>query len=101
MKILIQKNFCVTTCYTGLFICLSGISELYCATTKTDTAERSISTEREVDNPSFCPTLQVLDMCTLGEAAYVNPVIKFLRHALNHLAVDSSDCLQDTLLQLW
>jgi hypothetical protein len=24
----------------------------------------------------------VLDMCTLGDAADVNPVIKFLRHAL-------------------
>ena len=28
--------------YTGLFISHSGISELDCATTKTDTAERSI-----------------------------------------------------------
>jgi hypothetical protein len=35
------------------------------------------------DTPSFCPTLKVLDMCTLGDAADVNPVpIKFLRHAL-------------------
>ena len=25
------------------------------------------------DTPSFCPTLQVLDMSTLGDAAYVNP----------------------------
>ena len=30
------------------------------------------------DTPSFCPTLQVLDMSTLGDAADVNPVIKFL-----------------------
>ena len=30
--------------------------------------------------PSFCPTLQVLDMSTLGDAADVNPVIKFLPH---------------------
>jgi hypothetical protein len=31
------------------------------------------------DTPSFCPTLQVHDMCTLGDAADVNPVpIKFL-----------------------
>ena len=29
------------------------------------------------DTPSFCPTLQVLDMYTLGDAADVNPVIKF------------------------
>jgi hypothetical protein len=36
---------------------------------------------RERDTPSFCPTLQVLDMCTLGDAADVNPVIKFLRHS--------------------
>ena len=33
--------------YTGLFISLSGISELDCATTKTDAAERSISIGRE------------------------------------------------------
>ena len=33
--------------YTGLFISLSGISELDCATTNTDTAERSISIGRE------------------------------------------------------
>ena len=33
--------------YTGLFISPSGISELECATTKTDTAERSISIGRE------------------------------------------------------
>ena len=33
--------------YTGLFISPSGISELDCATTKTDTAERSISIGRE------------------------------------------------------
>ena len=32
---------------TGLFISLSGISGLDCATTKTDTAERSISLGRE------------------------------------------------------
>jgi hypothetical protein len=38
--------------YTGWFIRPSGISELDCATTKTDTAERSISIDRE-SLPSF------------------------------------------------
>ena len=33
---------------------------------------------RGKDTPSFCPTLQVLDMSTLDDAADVNPVIKFL-----------------------
>ena len=33
--------------YTGLFISPSGTSKLDCATTKTDTAERSISIGRE------------------------------------------------------
>ena len=33
--------------YTGLFISPSGTSELDCATTKTGTAERSISIGRE------------------------------------------------------
>ena len=32
---------------TGLFISPSGISELVCATTKTDTAERSVPIGRE------------------------------------------------------
>ena len=35
------------------------------------------------DTPSFCPTLQVLDMSILGDAAAVNPVIKFLPHTCN------------------
>ena len=45
---------------TGLFISPSGISELDCATTKTDTAERSISIGRE--------SLQVFFV--LGASAY-------------------------------
>ena len=40
--------------YTGLFISSSGISELECATTKTDTAERSISIGRETLQVFFC-----------------------------------------------
>ena len=35
------------------------------------------------DIPSFCPTLQVLDMSTFGDAANVNPLIKFLPHTCN------------------
>jgi len=46
---------------TGLFISPSGISELDCATTKTDTAERSISIGRE--------SIQVFFV--LGTLAYV------------------------------
>ena len=45
-------------CYTGLFISPSGISVLDCATTKTDTAERSMSIGRE--------SLQVFFFCTRG-----------------------------------
>ena len=37
----------VRAVYTGLFISPSGISELDCATTKTDTAKRSVSIGRE------------------------------------------------------
>ena len=35
------------------------------------------------DTPIFCPTLQVLDMSTLVDAADVNPVIKFLPHTFH------------------
>jgi hypothetical protein len=48
------------------------------------------------DTSNFSPTLQVLDMSTLGDAADVNPVIKFLPHTLQHLAVDRSDCLHES-----
>ena len=47
---------------TGLFISPSGISELDCATNKTDTAERSISIGRE--------SLQVFFFFVLGALAY-------------------------------
>jgi hypothetical protein len=40
---------------------------------------------RGTDTPSFCPTLQVLDMSTLGDAADFNPVIRFLPHTINHV----------------
>ena len=40
--------------HTGLFISPSGISELDCATTKTDTAVRSISIGRESLQVFFC-----------------------------------------------
>jgi hypothetical protein len=85
---------------TGLFISPSGISGLCCTITKTDTAERSISTDRET-LPSVCPTLQVLHISTPGDAADVNPVIQFLPHTLQHPMVDSSDCLHDSLSELW
>jgi hypothetical protein len=64
------------------------------------TQKGSISTEGET-LPSFCATLQVLDMSTFGDAADVNPVIRFQPHMLQHLVVDSSDCLHNPLSQLW
>jgi len=42
-----------TYIYTGLFISPSRISELYCATNKADTADRSISIGRESLQVSF------------------------------------------------
>jgi hypothetical protein len=38
-------------------------------------------------------------MSTLGKAAYVNPVIKFLPHIMQHLAIDSSEC--QMLQRVW
>jgi hypothetical protein len=44
------------------------------------------------DTPSFCPTLQVLDMSTLGDAADVTPVSKFLQHTVNHVTMGARMC---------
>ena len=46
-KILTVYGNNVLNCSTGLFISPSGTSELDCAKTKKDTAERSISISRE------------------------------------------------------
>ena len=48
------KTWLLVRGYTGLFVSPSGISELDCATTKTDTAERSISIGRETLQVFFC-----------------------------------------------
>ena len=47
IQIKLLQNYCLNVLNTGLFISPSGISELDCATTKTDMAERSISIGRE------------------------------------------------------
>ena len=50
----LSKERVVMANYTGLFISPSRISELDCATTKTDTAERSISIGKESLQVFFC-----------------------------------------------
>ena len=62
--------------YTGLFISPSGISELDCATTKTDTAERSISIGSESLQVSVLPY-----RCSTC-APLVTRQMSILRHAL-------------------
>ena len=76
LKIKIHLN------YTEQFISSSGIFYLCGTVAGIVTPKGSMSTERERDTPSFCPTLQVLDMSTFGDAADVNSVIKFLPHTL-------------------
>ena len=51
VKVCVGVFVCI---YIGLFISPSGISELDCATTKTDTAERNISIGRESLQVFFC-----------------------------------------------
>ena len=48
---------------------------------------------RRRDTPNSCPTLQVLDMSTPGDAADVNPVIKFLPHACNVCGRNDLPCI--------
>jgi hypothetical protein len=49
------------------------------------------------ETPGFCPTLQVLHVSTLGDAADVNPVIKFLCHVIYH-SCDKGSWRQSRLL---
>jgi len=52
--VIIEMKSCLVALYTELFISPSGTSELDCATTKTYTAERSISIGRETLKVFFC-----------------------------------------------
>ena len=52
--------------YTGLFISPSGTSEIDCATTKTDTAESSISIGRESEFFFVLGALAYLQVPPLG-----------------------------------
>jgi hypothetical protein len=54
--------------YTGLFISPSGISELDCTTTKTHTAERSISIGRESLQLWLMPQLQRVQVVNTGNS---------------------------------
>ena len=47
-----------------------------------DGRAEGLHVNRGRDTSNFCPTLQVLDMSTLGDAADVDPVMKFLPHTL-------------------
>ena len=77
---------------TGQFISPSGISD-FCDNSSRDGHAEGEHVNRGRNTPNICPTLEVLDMSTLGEAADVNPAIKFMPHTLQRLAVESSDCL--------
>jgi len=71
---MVNLKFKVKYC-TGLFISLSRISELDWATTKTDTAERSISISRESLQVFFCTRgLGVVPGSTLGVVVKKNGV---------------------------
>ena len=70
--------------YTGLSLSLSGISELDCATTKTDTAERSISIGRQSLQVSVLPY-----RCSICAPLVTRQMsIKFLQHALQHVSLE-------------
>ena len=63
---LLQYTRVTDVMYTGLFISPSGTSELDCATTKTDTAERSISIARESLKVFLLGALAYLQVPPLG-----------------------------------
>jgi hypothetical protein len=59
----------------NIYISPSRTSDL-CGTVSRDGHAEGEHVKRGRDTPSFCPTLQVLDMSTLGDAEDVNPVNK-------------------------
>lgn len=75
--------------------------ERYAGTNSHQCWRASKHVTRGIDTSNFCPILQVLDISILSDAADVHPVIKFLPHMLQHLAVNSRDCLHNPLSQLW
>ena len=66
--------------YRGIHKSLRDFLPLRCS--RRDGNAEGEHVNRRRDTPNFCPTLQVLDMSTLGDAADVNSVINFLPHTL-------------------
>ena len=82
IQIFVEKTNNYNNFYnTGLFISPSGISELDCTTTKSDTAERSISIGRESLQVSVLPY-----RCSICAPLVTRQMsIKFLRHVSQEL----------------
>jgi hypothetical protein len=60
-----------------------------------------VHVNRNRDTPTSCPTLQVLNMSTVGDTKNASPVIRFLSRRLQNLMVSSNDCLRNSVSQLW
>ena len=82
MAIMVNRmRFNVTFIYRAIHKYLRDFRPLRYSSQDGHAEEEHVNRGR--DTPSFCPTLQVLDKSTLGDAADVNPVIKFLPHTLH------------------
>ena len=68
--------------------------------TMTDIAETLVSVDI-VHISSFPHTLQEFHMPTVGDAAYINPVVHFLLNTSQRLTVNTSEYTHDPLLQLF
>ena len=53
-----------------------------------------------INSTSFAHILQVLDMCTFGDAADINSEIKYLPDSLLNMSINSSDCMCNPFFHL-
>ena len=43
-----------------------------------------------INSPSFVRAIEVLGMCILDDAAYIDSEVKFLPHLLQHIRIDAA-----------
>ena len=69
----------------GWFLCILVVSKICYHNYNRYSKTKPIS--ESINSPSFVYALQMLDMCTLSDAADFNFEIKFLPHSLQHIRI--------------
>jgi hypothetical protein len=82
--------------YTGRFIMFSVITNIYNKKTKGPTLMELFAVTGKLT--TFFLQLEMFDVCTMGDAAHIDKIFKFLPHTRQHGCIDILHCCNDPCL---